>query len=205
MNDIREELKACGDHVQIDPNVTIHVPHCLSVGNYVNIMQGFHLHEQLRVGRIGDHVTIYPNVFIQGIGELIIDDHVTLYPGVYLSIGRGEKSFIHIGHHSHCAPYAALYGHGGLEIGPYCNIAAHTVFATVGHNHHIVNCPMAQAPGVIGPITLEQDIWIGANATILANTRIAQGCVIGANAVLTKDTQPRGVYMGVPAKRVKDR
>jgi acetyltransferase-like isoleucine patch superfamily enzyme len=205
MTDIREQFKDCGDHVQIDPNVTIHVPHCLSVGDHVHIMHGFHLHEQLRVGKIGNNVTIYPNVFIQGMGELIIEDNVTLYPGVYLSIGRSDTSFIHIGHHSHCAPNAILYGHGGLEIGPYCNIAAHVVFATVGHNHHVTDCPMAQVPGLTGPITLEEDVWVCANATILANTRIAHGCVIGANAVLTQDTQPRGVYMGVPAKRVKDR
>lgn len=205
MIDLREQFKACGENVQIDPSVTIHVPHCLTVGDNVTIMEGFHLHDQLRIGRIGSHVTFYPNVFIQGSGELVIEDHVTFYPGVYLSVGNREQSFIRIGHHSHFAPNAVLYGHGGLTIGPYCNIAAHVVLATVGHNHHVANCPMAQAPSVAGPITLDQDIWIGANATVLANTHIATGCVIGANAVLTHDTTQRGIYMGIPAVRVKDR
>tara|TARA_Y100000589_G_C27189385_1_gene644095 strand:+ start:1256 stop:1873 length:618 start_codon:yes stop_codon:yes gene_type:complete len=205
MTDLRKQFSACGENVIVDPNAIIHAPQCLSVGNNVTIMHGFHLHDALRIGRIGNDVTIYPNVFIQGSSELIIEDHVTLYPGVYLSTGNSEKSFIHIGHHSHFAPNAVLYGHGGLTIGPYCNIASHVVLATVGHDHHVTDIPMALAPSVAGPITLEQDIWIGANATIIANTHIAQGCVIGANSVLTKDTKPRGIYMGIPAKWVKDR
>ena len=34
---------------------------------------------------------------------------------------------------------------------------------------------------------------------------IAKGCVIGANAVVTKDTEPFGIYVGVPAKKIKNR
>ena len=205
MTDLRKQFASCGNDVCIDANVTINAPHCLSVGNHVTIMHGFHIQDALSVCTIGNHVTIYPNVFIQGGRELIIEDHVTLYPGVYLSTGNRQTSFIRIGHHSHFAPNAVLYGHGGLTIGSYCNIASHVVLATVGHDHHVTDVPMAEAPSVAGPITLEQDIWIGANATVLANTHIAEGCVIGANSVLTQDTKPRGVYMGIPARWVKDR
>lgn len=205
MTDLPKQFASCGDNVLIDEHVTINAPHCLHVGDNVTIMAGFHVHDALRVAKIGNHVTFYPNVFIQGSGELIIEDHVTFYPGVYLSVGNRQTSWIRIGHHSHFAPNAVLYGHGGLTFGPYCNIASHVVLATVGHDHHVTGLPMAQAPTVAGPITLEQDVWIGANATVLANTHIATGCVIGANAVLSRDTQPCGVYMGVPAKRVADR
>jgi acetyltransferase-like isoleucine patch superfamily enzyme len=205
MTDLRESFHSCGSNVQIHEQVTIAHPRCLSVGSDVTIMAGFHMHDNMRFAKIGNHVTFYPNCFIQGSGELIIEDHVTFYPGVYLSVGNREQSFIHIGHHSHFAPNAVLYGHGGLSIGPSCNVAAHVVFATVGHDHLVQDIPMAAAPSVAGPITLDEDVWIGANATILANTRIACGCVIGANAVLTHDTTPRGIYMGVPARRVQER
>ena len=90
-------------------------------------------------------------------------------------------------------------------IGPYCNIAAHTVFATVGHRDEITDKPMALSGAKSGPITLVEDVWTAANVTITANTTIARGCVIGANAVVTKDTQPMGVYVGVPARHLRDR
>ncbi|HIX06486.1 MAG TPA: acyltransferase [Candidatus Fournierella pullicola] len=54
-------------------------------------------------------------------------------------------------------------------------------------------------------VRIEDDVWIGANAIILKGITIAQGCVIAAGAVVTKSTEPFGVYAGVPARRIKDR
>ncbi len=52
-------------------------------------------------------------------------------------------------------------------------------------------------------ITIEDNVWIGANATILPNVRIGQGAVIGAGAVVTKDVAPRTIVGGVPAKLIR--
>ncbi|MGP9693531.1 acyltransferase [Brachybacterium sp. AOP25-B2-12] len=45
--------------------------------------------------------------------------------------------------------------------------------------------------------------WIGAGAVVLPGVRIGAGCVIGAGAVVTADCAPDGVYVGVPARRVR--
>lgn len=55
------------------------------------------------------------------------------------------------------------------------------------------------------PIYIGNDVWIGHRVTILPGVHIADGCVIGAGAVVTKDTEAYGVYVGNPAKKVKDR
>jgi len=34
---------------------------------------------------------------------------------------------------------------------------------------------------------------------------IARGCIVGANAVVNRSTEPFGLYCGVPARRVRDR
>ena len=39
---------------------------------------------------------------------------------------------------------------------------------------------------------------------ILGGVTIAPGCVIGAGAVVTRSTERDGVYVGVPARRVRD-
>lgn len=54
-------------------------------------------------------------------------------------------------------------------------------------------------------VIIERDVWIGANATILKGVHIAEGCVIAANAVVTKSTEPFGIYAGVPAKQISKR
>lgn len=44
------------------------------------------------------------------------------------------------------------------------------------------------------------DVWICANAIILEGVTIGDGCVIGAGAVVTRDTPPYSISVGVPAK-----
>ena len=51
--------------------------------------------------------------------------------------------------------------------------------------------------------TIGNDVWIGANAIILAGVNIGDGAVVGAGAVVTKDVPPYSVAVGNPAKVVK--
>ena len=55
------------------------------------------------------------------------------------------------------------------------------------------------------PITIGSDVWIGAGASILPGLILAQGTVVGANAVVTKHTQPYAVMVGVPARPARSR
>lgn len=54
-------------------------------------------------------------------------------------------------------------------------------------------------------VVIEKDVWIGSNVTILKGVTVAEGCVIGGGTVLTKSTEPYGIYVGVPAKYLKSR
>ena len=54
--------------------------------------------------------------------------------------------------------------------------------------------------GISAPITLEDDVWIGANATVCGGVTIGAGSVIGADSVVTHDI-PRGVLaVGNPCR-----
>lgn len=52
----------------------------------------------------------------------------------------------------------------------------------------------------IGP-----DVWVGANSVVLAGVEMNVGSVLGAGAVLTRDTEAYGIYAGNPAKLIKKR
>jgi acetyltransferase-like isoleucine patch superfamily enzyme len=178
----------------------------MEVGDRVTFMRGFRWLDRTKSVRIGSEVTFYDNCFIQGPAERFeVDDHVDFFPFTYISLGKGAASEVTIGHHTHFAPGCCLYGHGGLTIGPYCNIAAHCVLATIGHDPVIREQTMAIAPPVARPITLVEDVWLGANVTVTSGVTIAKGCVVGANAVVNRNTEPFGLYCGVPAVRVRDR
>ena len=50
------------------------------------------------------------------------------------------------------------------------------------------------------PITLEDDVWIGANCTVCGGVTIGQGSIIGAGSVVTKDIPPGVIAVGNPCK-----
>ena len=52
-------------------------------------------------------------------------------------------------------------------------------------------------------IIVEDDVWIGASATILPGVKIGKGAIIGAGAVVTRNVEPYTVVAGIPAKVVR--
>jgi acetyltransferase-like isoleucine patch superfamily enzyme len=55
----------------------------------------------------------------------------------------------------------------------------------------------------LGPIIVEDGVWIGASVTILPNVRIGKCAVVGAGSIVTKDVPPCAVVVGVPARPIK--
>ena len=53
------------------------------------------------------------------------------------------------------------------------------------------------------PIIIEDEVWIGANVTILPGVRIGKCSVIGAGSVVTKDVEEYSIYAGVPARKIR--
>lgn len=55
------------------------------------------------------------------------------------------------------------------------------------------------------PVIIEDDVWVGANVTILKGVTIGRGCVIAAGAVVTRSIPSYSIAGGVPAKVIKKR
>lgn len=54
-------------------------------------------------------------------------------------------------------------------------------------------------------VIIEEDVWCGANVTILKGVTIGRGAIIAAGSIVTKDIPPYCVAVGVPAKPIKMR
>ena len=63
--------------------------------------------------------------------------------------------------------------------------------------------PMSRPLYSKGPVIIEDNVWIGEKASIMPGVHIHKGCIIAANAVVTKDIPPHCIVAGVPAKIVK--
>jgi len=74
------------------------------------------------------------------------------------------------------------------------------------HNVARTDIPMMdQGMGDYDPIVIEDDVWIGANVTILKGVRIGKGSIIGAAAVVTKSVDPYSIVGGNPARLIRSR
>lgn len=52
-------------------------------------------------------------------------------------------------------------------------------------------------------VIIEEDVWIGANVTILKGVTIGRSSIIAAGALVIKDVPPYSIVAGVPAKVIK--
>ena len=139
------------------------------------------------------------------------EKHVTVEKGCYIGADKiGKYSFI--GMNSYVDKSTA-------SIGRFCSIA---MGAKISLNNHpmewVSTHPFTYAKkyGFVNEnISIEgistkktvigNDVWMGANVTILAGVTIGDGAVIGANALVTKDVEPYSVVNGTPARHVKFR
>lgn len=93
-----------------------------------------------------------------------------------------------------------------VRIGNYVMIARGTQILGKMHKFDRTDIPMLLQKGESKKVTIiEDDVWIGLDVKIMPGLRIAKGSIIGAGAVLTKDTEDYGIYGGVPAKLIKKR
>lgn len=54
-------------------------------------------------------------------------------------------------------------------------------------------------------VDIGHDVWIGHSVTILDGVTVGTGAIIGAGSVVTRDLEPYGIFVGSPARRIRDR
>jgi len=102
-----------------------------------------------------------------------------------------------------------------VVIGKYCSIAfGVTIIASGEHNYRgvsnypflaMVNQDPERDTYSKGNVFIGNDVWLGANSTILSGTHISDGAVVAAGAVVRGTVPPYAIVGGVPARVIKYR
>ena len=129
---------------------------------------------------IGDNVSIHDNVFFFNIENMKFGNNVSIHPMCYFQAS------------------------GGIEIGNDVSIAHGVTLMTQNHGYEDRSIPIKDQPVISEPIIIEDNVWIGAKATVLYGRRIGKNSVIAAGAVVTKDVPPNTVVAGVPARVIRE-
>lgn len=129
---------------------------------------------------VGDNVSIQPDVYLFNVQELSIGNNVSIHPMAYIE------------------------AYGGVNIGNNVSIAHGATIMSVTHNFCDLNLPIKDQGVSALPIKIEDNVWIGAKATILGGKTLGAGSIIGAGSVVTKNVEKNTVVAGVPARVIKE-
>ncbi|WP_456271187.1 sugar O-acetyltransferase [Bacillus sp. AK031] len=121
-----------------------------------------------------------------------VDKTFSMFPPFSTDCGKnidvGKNVFINSG--------CRFQDQGGIEIGDGVLIGHNVVLATLNHDMD----PKKRSTLHPAPIKIGENVWIGANATVVPGVTIGDGAIIAAGAVVTKDVPPNVIAGGVPAK-----
>ncbi|KAK2957879.1 putative Sophorolipid acetyltransferase [Blattamonas nauphoetae] len=133
-------------------------------------------------------------LFSQLIGKKV-DDSFGLFPPFTSDCGKN----IHVGKGVFINSGCRFQDQGGIFIKDNVLIGHNVVLATLNHGLKAEERHWLFP----GRIVIEENAWIGSNATILPGVTIGKNAVVAAGAVVTKDVAANTVVGGVPAKLIK--
>jgi maltose O-acetyltransferase len=128
----------------------------------------------------GQAVNIRPRVYFGPGHQISIGDYSMLGQDSII----GSTAEVVIGRDVMMGPEVLIYtSNHGIDAGP----------------------PMREQPLRSAPVHIGNDVWIGARCILLPGVTIADGAVVAAGAVVTRDVPACAVVGGVPARVLKYR
>ncbi len=119
-------------------------------------------------------------VILTGLDKLQIGDNFSVHHGSYIS------------------------AEGGITFGDNIAIGHGTSILSTEHGYADASQPIKFQPVTYKPVKLEDNIWIGANVTILGGVHLLSGTIVAAGAVVTKSFDSGNIIIGgVPARIIK--
>lgn len=182
-------LKKKGRFLFLGKHVVIKSPRKLSIGNGATVHDGCTINAMSRGGiTIGREFTLGQNGVIN-------------CTGVIKELGES----LEIGDNVGISPNFMLFVRGKVKIGSNTIIGPNVTIVAENHVTEDINTPIRKQGITRKGISIGENCWIGAGATILDGVSVGDGAVVAAGAVVNKDVEPLTVVGGVPAKIIKTR
>jgi acetyltransferase-like isoleucine patch superfamily enzyme len=153
---------------------------------------------------IGQNVTLMPGVDLKNReqGRIILHDGVRLDTGVRLVAARDAR--IEIGENAALGLGTVVNAGNDVVIGRGCLTGAHCVINASDHGI-AAGVPIQEQPYEHAPITIGEDVWLGAHVVVAKGSQIGAGAVVSAGSVVSGPVPANAIVGGVPARVIKFR
>jgi acetyltransferase-like isoleucine patch superfamily enzyme len=159
--------------------------------------------------RLGEKVYLDSHVYLNALpGGITIGAGTSLMYGTSFHVFNYRdlpQAGIFVGKNCFFGEYTCIRGQGGVHIGDGVYTGTQVNIAAVNHVYADPDKYIKDQGITAEGITIEDDVWLGSNVTVVDGVTIGKGSVVGAGAVVTKSLPPYSIAVGVPAKVVKDR
>jgi putative colanic acid biosynthesis acetyltransferase WcaF len=105
-----------------------------------------------------------------------------------------------MGRHASLGPGMICYNVAPITIGDFASVSQRAHLCTGSHDVHSSAFPLVNRP-----IVIQANSWIAAEAFVGPGVTVGEGAVLGARSVAAKDLAPWGIYVGNPARRMRER
>jgi putative colanic acid biosynthesis acetyltransferase WcaF len=107
---------------------------------------------------------------------------------------------LEIGDHAWIGEGAWLDSLAAIRIGSHACLSQGCTIETGNHDWSKASFDL-----IVKEVVIEDGAWAAVKSLLLPGSRLATHAILGAGSVLSGDTEPYGVYVGVPASKVKVR
>lgn len=156
----------------------------------------------------GKNVKVFPMAKVVRPDRVEIGDNTRLCDYVFI---HPEGGTIQIGRYCDFEPHSVIWGAGEMIIGDFVNFGPGMKIMGNMYDYRIGDIMVGTVEqthaGIIAPkLTIEDHVYFGADVTVLGSVHhIGEGALIGAQALVNKDLDPWGVYVGSPARKIGER
>lgn len=162
--------------------------------------------ESIGFKSIGNNAKISSDARFYRPEKMVIGDNVRIDDFCIIS-GK-----VTIGNNVHIAVYSYIAGcDAGVTIDDYAGLAYGCRIFTDSDDYSGRSMTNPTIPEVYKPFKVSKPVHIGkhcilgAGAVVMPGVNLGEGCSAGVYTFLTKSTEPWGIYVGNPAKRLKER
>lgn len=163
--------------------------------------------ESMGFKSVGENVLLSDKSSYYNCKNITIGNNTRIDDFCVLSAGEGG---IEIGQYVHIAIGVSIIGAGKVLVEDFAGLSSRVSVYSSNDDYsgEFMTNPMVPSEYTSvnhAPVTIGRHVIVGSGSVILPNVTLEDGVAIGALSLVTKNCEEFGIYMGTPAKKIKER